>query len=89
MLNLPDITPAPAEAAEHIRYRRTPVKYGLLGRILLARRIRRDRKERARLASQQPAWNAPSRWKNYESAQSRLSAEILRDIARPSVSLAR
>ena len=46
MLGLPNITPAAAEAPEHVRYSPSPVRFGAMGRLLMAIDRRRSRDER-------------------------------------------
>ena len=45
MLTFPNILPADPRAPEGVTYRRKLLSYGWFGRLLLAREIRRERKE--------------------------------------------
>ena len=79
MLGLPNITPAAAEAPEHVRYTPSPVRYGPFGRLLIAidrRRTRNDLRTTKTRGVRDVGLNG-------DAGVSYLSPEVLRDFARP------
>ena len=79
MLGLPNITPAAAEAPEHVRYTPSPVRYGPFGRLLMAidrRRTRNDLRTMHKRGVRDIGLTG-------DADMSYLSSELLRDFARP------
>ena len=73
MFGLPNITPAAAEAPEHVRYSPSPVRYGPMGRFLMAMDHRRAMNKRG----------FRDIGLKGDADMSYLSPELLRDFARP------
>ena len=79
MLGLPNITPAAAEAPEHVRYTPSPVRYGALGRLVVGidrRRTRNDLRTMNKRGFRDIGLKG-------DADMSYLSPELLRDFARP------
>ena len=79
MLGLSNITPAAAEAPEHVRYTPSPVWYGTLGRLLMAMERRRTRDDLRTINKR----GFRDIGLTGEAGTSYVSPELLRDFARP------
>ena len=79
MLGLPNITPAAAEAPEHVRYTPSPIRHGPLGRLLMAIDRVRTRDELRTMYKR----GFRDICLKGDADMSYLSPELLRDFARP------
>ncbi len=92
----PDILPADPSAPEEVFHRRKRLKYGFMGRLVLALDIARERRQLARLddltlrdiglsrdapSANQSRWNAPSK----RGSQPNWRAELDRCLSQPGV----